>query len=200
MSKIGLLPFIFMAALGVGQESSTTAPVTPGLPLADHNACPNEQMRSIVHRWRVGKDAGMHSSWQDKRRTIGSVKTGEEVALLGAVNVTREPDTALILPSGFKSLVGTKNLPYKEGDVVLRYGRNGEGYWNFWVNGVWFTEYFEKVVSKDGWCGFADKNECTIRVTKSGVKEWWVQVKTKSGHVGWVLADDGTFGDLCMAD
>ena len=200
MGTARLLIFIFVASAGIAQQDSTADPAKPQLPLADYNSCPNEQMRSIIHSWKVEKNSDMYSSWRSSRTNVGAVKRGEDVALLGAVNITREPDTALILPSGLKSFVQSKSLPFKEGDEVLRYGRNGEGYWNFWVNGVWFTEYFEKVVEAQDSCGFADKNECTIRIVKSGVKEWWVRVKTRDGHIGWVLADDGEFGDLCMAD
>ena len=40
---------------------------------------------------------------------------------------------------------------------------------------------------------------------QNGVKEWWVQVKTGRGLIGWVLAAkvthdenwDGAFGGLC---
>jgi uncharacterized protein YgiM (DUF1202 family) len=44
-------------------------------------------------------------------------------------------------------------------------------------------------------------------ITKNGVKEWWVQVKTGSGSSGWVLADkstgdkhwnSGNFSNLCV--
>jgi hypothetical protein len=200
MTRTMLATFLFIAALATAQRASIANSAKPHLPLADYKACPGEQMRSVVHRWKIDKGAVLYSSWRDKRTTTGAVKTGEQVELLDSVNVTREPDTALILPSGLKSLVQAKNLPFKVGDVVLRYGRNDEGYWNLWVNGVWFTEYFEKVVEKDSWCGFADKNECTIRITKRGVKEWWVQVRTDTGNVGWARTDDRAFGDLCMAD
>jgi hypothetical protein len=42
-----------------------------------------------------------------------------------------------------------------------------------------------------------------------GVKEWWIEVKTKTGQEGWVLMEktthdrichSGTFGDLCILD
>ncbi len=200
MSKVRLFIFFFVATLGIAQQNSTTEWVKPQLPLVDYNACPDERMRSIVHRFELEKDSALYSSWRDNRSTIGGVKAGEQLALLGAVNVTREPDKALILPNGLRSLVKAKNLPFKDGNEVLRYGRNGEGYWNFWLNGVWFTEHYEKVVEKGSSCGFADENECTIKIVESGVKEWWIQVKNRDGHVGWILADHGAFGDLCMAD
>jgi hypothetical protein len=61
----------------------------------------------------------------------------------------------------------------------------------------------------NGECGFGDKSECTFAISKRGVQEWWVQVKTSSGLTGWVLASknvrdkswsDSNFGNLCMLD
>jgi hypothetical protein len=61
----------------------------------------------------------------------------------------------------------------------------------------------------NGECGFADKSECSFSISKRGVQEWWVQVKTSSGLTGWVLASknvhekswsDANFGDLCRMD
>lgn len=46
-----------------------------------------------------------------------------------------------------------------------------------------------------------------MEITKNGVKEWWVQVKTSSGLTGWICAGkltggrswgDPNFADLCM--
>jgi hypothetical protein len=66
----------------------------------------------------------------------------------------------------------------------------------------------DRGVAEKGQCGFTSgfgPDGCTIDIIKSGIREWWVQVKTSSGLTGWVLAKNfnrdenwsSSFSDLC---
>jgi hypothetical protein len=150
----------------------------------------------------VQKKETEYSSWEEKHKTLGTLNIGDEVTLVAAVNVIREPDTAVVTSANNDPLL-------KAGDRVLRYGLNSDGFWNIWVNGAWNTVSEEDVVEKGSFCGFSDKTECYIAITKDGVKEWWIEVRTDTGQEGWVLAGksthgnrwySGIFGELCMLD
>ena len=70
---------------------------------------------------------------------------------------------------------------------MLRYMYLGEGFANIWANGKY---------TKDTDCTFVTEKsggrclrDCPAVVEEDGEKEWWVQVKTSSGKIGWVEAD-----------
>jgi len=196
--------FFLLATVATAQQTSISKPAKPNipepkLPVIDYNACPGKGR--IVDNVKISSEDRIFSSWQDKRTSVGALKTGEEVTVLAGVNVIREPDRALI-----NRTPGGSSL--KPGDIVLRYGLHADGDWDFWSEGGWFTETFEEIVEKGSTCGFG-KNQCTIVITQNGVKEWWVQVKTGAGLTGWVLASKTTgdknrtsknFSQLCLLD
>ena len=123
----------------------------------------------------------MYSSWKAKRVLLRVLRPGDEYTLIGGVNIVHEPDRAVVINK-------TPEAPFlKPGDTVLGYGYHADGTIAFWTNGVWFKEDYEHISTMDADCGFADKTECTIKITKPGVKEWWVQVKTSGDLKGWVL-------------
>jgi len=206
MTAIRLIAFLLVTSLVSGQEASSpkigqSNTPKPRLPVIDYNACPGKG--KTVPNVKVSQDERIHPSWQGKRRSIGTLKAGEEVTVLGGVNVVREPDTAVIKYVGpaddFSSL--------KVGDPALGYGVEADENVVFWSKGLWFAVWIEAVAEK-GQCGFRlgfGQGGCSIDIIKDGVSEWWVQVNTSSGLTGWVLAEKfngdkrwyGNFSDLC---
>ncbi len=104
------------------------------------------------------------------------------------VNVIREPDRGVVVhPSRFEA-------PFlRPGDEVLRYGFNGDGNFRYWSTKGTFELYFESATTHHG-CGFADATQCPIEITRYGVNEWWLQVKTSHGRRGWMLGYKGRGG------
>jgi hypothetical protein len=192
MTVIRLIAVVLLTSLLNGQEA--TAPQIgkshtpkPKLPVVDENACPGKGRTTSVKVW---KDYRMYSSWKSDGKSIGMLKTGEEVTALSGVNLIREPDIAVIRQDN-----GTRSL--KAGDTALSYGievlevDKVNGVWDagevFWSNGVWFMEDPVRV-AEQGACGLGDGG-CSVDIIKDGVSEWWVQVKTKGGLTGWVQAE-----------
>ena len=181
----------------------------PKLPVVDDKACPGPSRRAdgVMEPLTVTirQTEPIFSTWDEKRTVVATLNKGEDVEVWSGVNVIREPNRARVLqPSG-----PAESPALKPGDELLGYGRRGDGDYLFWAKGVWFTEYFEEESGPNGECGFADKSQCTYMFFKKGIAEWWVQVKTGTGTVGWVLASktmhenswtDSNFGDLCMMD
>jgi hypothetical protein len=209
----GMLPIrfgaiLFVATLATAQETSAPSAAKfrvpePRLPVIDHNGCPG-QGRTIPH-FKIQRADRLYSSWQGKRVLAGTLKAGDEVTILAGLNIIREPDRAVVV----NPLDAVAGSPPKPGDLVLRFGLNGDSDWKYWSKGVWFTESCEKVVEKGSECGFADKTQCTIAITRNGVKERWLRVGTGTGRTGWVLAGksqgdkmwaSGNFGSVCGCD
>ena len=70
--------------------------------------------------------------------------------------------------------------------IRARNGLRSDGFISFWGKGISFTEDYE-IIALKGSCGFADKTQCHINITKWGVQEWWLQLKTSDGVTGWIL-------------
>ncbi len=188
MRTIRLIAVLLLCSLLSAQEASepeigrSNTP-EPKPPVVDHNACPGKD--KIVPKVSVEQDATLHSSWQNVEESIGVLKAGERVTVIGGANVIRQPDTAVI------KYVGA-DLPssLKVGDAAFGYGVEADGNVVFWSHGRWFSEWIE-AVAETGGCGFTagfGQGGCTIDITKAGVSEWWVQVKTRTGLTGWVMA------------
>ena len=169
--------FLLFGAL-VAASSQTSVPKSgkspePKLPVADFDACgsPNPSIYSsepLSHELEA--DDRLYSSWQDSRVLVRRLPRGAKVTTIGAVNVIREPDRGVITGEVDQSL-----RPLAQGDEVLGYGLHSDGLVSFWGKGIWFTEY-EDDIAHEGSCGFANKRECHVNITKPGVQEWWMQL------------------------
>lgn len=185
-ARLGAL--LLFAAL-VAAASQTSVPKSgkspaPKLPVVDSDACgsPNPSIYSGEPLpFELEADDRLYSSWQDSRVLVRSLPRGTKATRIGAVNIIREPDRGVITGEVDQSL-----RPLAQGDEVLGYGLHSDGLVSFWGKGVWFTEYVDNIAFKDA-CGFADKSECHVNITKPGVQEWWMQLKTSDGVTGWIL-------------
>jgi hypothetical protein len=216
-----LLPgaFLVLAVLASAQSSvsaaktytlvDTPSRTEPKLPAVDLKACPlsnrvDGEPDPIAEK--IVKTEPMYSTWEDKRVVAGTLKVGESVTVWHGVNVIREPDKARVLQAS----QANDGLPaLQPGDSVLGYGTRGDGSYIFWAKGAWSSSYYENVIAKGSWCGFADKSQCNIEIIENGIDEWWVQVRTVSGLTGWVRASknvhgksslDANFGSMCSGD
>jgi hypothetical protein len=156
----------------------------PKLPAVDFDACGSPNPSSYSGEpipFELGADDRLYSSWQDSRASVRSLQRGTRVTIIGAVNITREPDKGVITGEVVQSL-----RPLAQGDEVLGYGLHSDGSVSFWGKGTWFTEEVDSIAFK-GSCGFADKTECHVNITKRGVQEWWMQLRTSDGVTGWIL-------------
>jgi hypothetical protein len=159
----------------------------PTLPVIYEKACPFEGC--TFRNWTVKTESTMYSSWHDKRSAVATLKAGEKVIGLTGVLVTRRPDRFLVkLPIPYLSL--------KVGDVILQYAEWGEGTADLWANEVWYKS-FDWGQTEQGNLILSDDN---VTLVEHGSREWWVQVKTISGKVGWVLADGNFDGMDALAD
>ena len=163
----------------------------PKLPVIDNDACPGRD-RSVAD-YRIARSHGMYSSYREGRTLVTTLKARERVTILAGVNVIRKPDRA--------SIRQPHDGVLQSGDVALGYGFRANGNMDFWAKGVWFEDSLESIIDKGGECGFRDKTQCDIEIIENGIREWWVQVKTGNGAVGWVRADSSdTFSNLCTYD
>jgi hypothetical protein len=155
----------------------------PKLPVIDENACPFEGC--TFGAWTVTKESILYSTWQEGRHQIGKLEADAKVTGLTGVHITRKPDRILV-----KKAIA--DLSVAPGDIILRYMYIGEGFANIWTKGAWHKEYDCTFVSERS--GEGCLRDCAAVVVDDGVKEWWVEVKTGDGKIGWVLQADNFAG------
>jgi hypothetical protein len=201
MPLLRVLAFLLLAAAATqvpDQQHDKSTTDEPKLPVIDFKACGSGDFSRRVP-FNVTKPERIYSSWRSKRTSAGILTRGEEVTIVGGVNVIREPARAVIK----SAVLGAPT--FTPGDSVLGYGYDADGTMAFWGKGVWFTEDAEHVSVK-GNCGFTDKSECKIDIVQDGLWEWWVQARTASGSIAWILGATGNgdkywrsdnFGRMC---
>jgi hypothetical protein len=170
----------------ISQQSSSPKPSSadpPALPVIDENACPFEGC--TFGEWTVTRETILYDSWKASRSQIGKLAKDQKVTGLTGVHITNKPDT-IRLTADYPA------LSLKRGDTIFRYMYRGEGFADIWANGKWIKEADCSFITEkeDSGCS---KN-CAAEVVDNGDKEWWVQVRTKSGQTGWAKADDNFNG------
>ena len=167
------------------RKAHTSEPV---LPVLYEKACPFEGC--TFREWTVAQLSTMHPSWEDSRSVVATLKVGEKVTGITGVLVVRKPDRFLV-----KRPIA--HLSLKAGDVILQYVEWGEGSADLWAKGVWYKSFDWGQTGEDGDLVLSDEN---ITLVEHGSSEWWVQVKTLRGKVGWVLANDNFNGMDALGD
>jgi hypothetical protein len=156
----------------------------PSLPVIDENACPFEGC--TFRKWVVIVDSAIFSSWKEDRKPVSTLKKGDVVTGLTGVHITYQPDRIQV----FRPI---PELRLQPGDIVLRYMYRGEGFADIWLKGQWKKEYDCSFITEKNNSGCL--RDCPAKVISEGKKDWWVQLKTAQGSIGWAKVEN-QFG--CM--
>ena len=93
----------------------------------------------------------MHSSWQDSRSVVATLKAGEKVSGITGVLVVWKPDRFLV-----KRPIA--HLSPKAGGVILQYVEWEEGSADLWAKGVWYKSFDWGQTGEDGDLVLSDEN------------------------------------------
>lgn len=152
------------------------AEAPPPLPVYDWNACPYEGC--MYGPWIARKPATAYETWKPGRRVVAQISKDEVLTGLNGVVITFRPGVIHV----DRDIKGTD---LRRGDSILTYAFRGEGF-----SAVWFKRRFESDfdISFTRWpdgtgCG---NEHCAATYIDLGRKEWWAQVKLRSGRTGWV--------------
>ncbi len=179
------LRFLVILSLGVTSlfaaqiPADKSATAEPLLPVIDYKACPFEGC--TFRKWIVTKDVTLYSTWKEGRKSVAAVKNGQVVTGLTGVHITYAPDRVQVLQP-------LPELRLQAGDIILRYMYRGEGFADIWAKGQWRREYDCTFITEKDNAGCL--RDCAAKVISEGRKDWWVQVKTSEGLIGWAKAED----------
>jgi hypothetical protein len=165
--------------VGARFSASQRAPREPALPVINYKACPFEGC--TFRKWIALKDVTLYSNWKEDRKPVTTVNAADVVTGITGVHITYEPDRIQMLQP-------LPELGLQSGDILLRYMYRGEGFADVWTNGQWHRSFnCSFIIEKNSTgCRF----DCSAKVISEGRKEWWVQVKTSQGVLGWTKSAD----------
>jgi hypothetical protein len=175
--------FALLALLAAPQLDPALTPhraLKPALPKIDENVCPFEGCQ--LGAWRAISAVQLFSSWKEDRKPVTTLSKGEAVTAITGVHITFVPSemqvTALIPDYGLRP-----------GDTIYGYVYKGEGVFSAWFNGYWVEDF-----DGSGVTGAGCNRNCNAKLVKQGHIEWWVEMRTQDGTIGWTKDTDSFDG------
>jgi len=170
-TMLSILGVLILLAPQLDPALAPQKALKPSLPKINENACPFEGCQ--FGAWTATDGVQLYSTWKGDRNPAVKISKGEPVTALTGIHITFEPDEIQV----------TAPIPQyalKPGDTVFGYRNLGEGFFNAWFNGYWVEEF-----DGSGVDGFGCEKKCNAKLLKPGHSEWWVEIQTRDGAVGW---------------
>jgi hypothetical protein len=160
----------------------------PALPKVDRNACPFEGCQ--LGSWTASSAVQLFSTWKLGRKRTATVAKGERVNAITGIHLTLEP-----LQARVTAPIAEYGL--RPGDIVFGYMNHGEGYFGAWFKGFWVEEFDGSGIQDPSGSGCSRK--CNAKLLKPGRTEWWVQIRTRAGKIGWTKENEKFDGKDALA-
>lgn len=174
MTKESSIALIVIALVGFA-GANVLAQAKPPSVYVDKGACPFE---CCTYRdWKTERATIAYARPSIRSISVGKFKKSSKVvALTGEVRTT---------PSRF--LVTKRHGRYKPGDVLWIYTPQGESFFKVWFKGRMYLEGLEYVSSpfERSVPDCTETPRCWGRMDRKLRMEWWVQIKSAEGWVGW---------------
>ena len=180
--KLLLLTTIAIGALLYSNEvlSGQAQAQMPPTPFEDVGACPFEGC--TYREWSAKETVAIRAA----RRTTGSlafsVKAGEKVTALTGVVVTLRPGRVQFRERTTLR-TATGNVQIVPGETLYLLTYQGEGFTKAWLRGQSLTDV-DTTQFINGVCD-NQPSRCLGKVIQESQTEWWVQIRNRSGKVGW---------------
>jgi hypothetical protein len=173
-----------VTAAAAGQRDRTSG---PKMPYVDAGACPSEGC-SYGGEWTSTDRVRVHRERDRKSSLAFDLTAGEKVtAVTGAVVVLRAGRVEFMAATRLSSDDGMFRV--SPGDTLYLLAYTGEGFTNAWLKG----RIYRRV---DGAASFFDvgcadePGRCSGRVVEPPLTEWWVQLRSGDGRLGWTDQPD----------
>ena len=152
----------------------------PPVPFEDAGACPFEGC--VYREWTAKAVVIVRVERRRDAPVSFSLQAGEKVTALTGVVVTLRPGRVEFRQP--KTLnTSTKPIRIEPGQTLYLLTYQGEGFTKAWFNGALYRDV-DASDFLNAVCDF-QPDRCTGRVVERWQSEWWVNVRTRSGRLGW---------------
>jgi len=163
----------------------------PALPFVQKKACPFEGCQ--FGKWTATQPVKLYADWKDSgsKRVVAVITAHEVVTAVTGIYITYEP-------AEIKVTAPIPAYGLKPGDTVYTYMSLGEGTFNAWFNGFYVEQFDGSGIQERDGLGGCSRN-CNAILLKEARADWWVQIRTKKGTVGWTRMADRFAGKDALA-
>ncbi|MEO8313495.1 MAG: hypothetical protein ABI645_01760 [Pseudomonadota bacterium] len=155
----------------------------PPVPYEDVGGCPFEGC--TYRTWQANAAIEIHLEPRNSSPIVATVAKLERVRALTGEVVTIKPGRVQFdKPQRLDTASGPINILPGQTLFLLTY--QGEGFTKAWFNRRLYNSVdVSGITWANGRCGFSDPERCAGHEVEKYETEWWVQVRTASGQVGW---------------
>jgi hypothetical protein len=162
------------------QESQRNTASAPQVPFEDSGACPFEGC--VYREWTAKSKVAIRTERHLSAPVAFRLKEGEKVtAITGVVVTIKAGQVQFLEPRTLSTSNGPLHIMPGQALYLLTY--QGEGFTKVWFNGRLYQDV-DATDFLNGVCEI-DPKKCAGKVIEKSQTEWWVQIRSKSGKVGW---------------
>jgi hypothetical protein len=179
---LGLIAGVSVGLAAVQEPAARPALDGPPVPYEDLGACPFEGCSYTYREWTANAGVVVRT---DRRRdaAVGfSVRAGEKVAALTGVVVTVKAGRAVFREPRMLQ-TGSGSVRIDPGETLYLLTYRGEGFMKVWLRGQIYDDT-DTVDFYNGVCTMRPER-CVGEIVEKSTTEWWVQLRTRQGLVGW---------------
>ncbi len=177
-----LPPILALAAIvgSLGLAAQPAREPQPPMPYEDWDACPFEGC--MYREWTALEPVAVRSARRTTAAIVFRLNTGDKVTALTGVVITTKPGRVrFVRPQDLDSSSGRIHIDRGQMLYLLTY--QGEGFTKAWFDGSLYKDV-DTASFHNGVCD-VDPNQCSGKIVQPWQYEWWVQIRSRSGRVGW---------------
>jgi hypothetical protein len=179
-----LLNVLICSLLAVGSNSTAGSQEPsaqgPPVPFEDAGACPFEGC--VYREWTAKAAVNVRAERRRGAPVSFSLQAGEKVVALTGVVVTLKAGRVEFRQPRTLS-TSTKPIRIEPGQTLYLLTYLGEGFTKAWFNGALYPEV-DASAFLNALCD-SQPDRCAGKVVERSQTEWWVQVRSRSGRLGW---------------
>lgn len=181
VNRVSTATLLAVLAISMSSPAAGQNHDGPAMPIVDVGACPFEGCH--YGDWTTNGVVAVRRSRSVRSPVVVRLVKGEQVtALTGAVVIVRPGRVEFSEPTDLASTDGT--ISARPGDTLYLLSHIGEGFTNAWFKGRFFREVDGAMAFFNARCD-TQPDLCTGRVIQPAQSEWWIQIRTRRGGVGW---------------
>jgi hypothetical protein len=192
--RVALALVVGVSAVSGMSMGQSPASAGPSVPFEDPGACPFEGC--VYREWTATAPLNVRSERRRNAPIVFTLRPSEKITAITGVVITIRPGRVEFQrPTDVSSSSGVLRIEPGETLYLLTY--QGEGFTKAWFRGRLYEDV-DTVVFTNSLCE-SQPDRCSGKIIEPAQAEWWVQVRNRSGAVGWTNEPDKFDGKDALA-